>query len=656
MLELLPNRLLFSTTPPTFYVHSYLSDPSNPNSYTTVPATFLTDSNGDYIKDPNPAPVNSDGQPVQLYSSNGTVYPNPNGYLAVPAGPIAGYPNGFSIDAAIANAQTYQTDLASFTISGTTYTVGFNNLGQIARDFGDNGSQDLQREGGVFYPAFQSAANFNLGLQTGYDGIPKYAPISAAFADDLYDKNYNLPDSKAVNSGYEYGENYIGAMQNDGDENDSVILDGDSTDAFSTETFSTQSNGNLQIDEEFLGGTSEGVLFDPQSIIAEETQSYSGPNLSGTLEDQAIDYTGGASVSSSSVPTDGSQDVLANVSPGENINVQVAYSTTDENEDGEGESLTIATSGGDSVSDANYNATSSYNFTATAAGESVSATPNGWDGDESAVVTVTVSSLAGSSITISQEDALSTSSADLDTEATGVAAVANAVAVGSATYDAGAADAAWAESAIESEASADFSQLAIDPVDPDYKVTVLPAKATSTIFSEARDFKGIKSAGLLAASINALDLNQEESVNLAIATDATANKLEGAIAAGSRQWIKLQDAILKSYEGQLSALLKVQPTLAEEEAHQLNKAGLGAMAVTSSNVDTFEGTVNDVGLPTQLRRDLKALGVRSTMQNQIRRAIFAQNTNAAAGTYSSILTNASLFSELQRVAKLFKTR
>jgi hypothetical protein len=348
--------------------------------------------------------------------------------------------------------------------------------------------------------------------------------------------------------------------------------------------------------------------------------------------------------------------VLANVSPGENINVQVAYSTTDENEDGEGESLTIATSGGDSVSDANYNATSSYNFTATAAGESVSATPNGWDGDESAVVTVTVSSLAGSSITISQEDALSTSSADLDTEATGVAAVANAVAVGSATYDAGAADAAWAESAIESEASADFSQLAIDPVDPDYKVTVLPAKATSTIFSEARDFKGIKSAGLLAASINALDLNQEESVNLAIATDATANKLEGAIAAGSRQWIKLQDAILKSYEGQLSALLKVQPTLAEEEAHQLNKAGLGAMAVTSSNVDTFEGTVNDVGLPTQLRRDLKALGVRSTMQNQIRRAIFAQNTNAAAGTYSSILTNASLFSELQRVAKLFKTR
>jgi len=162
MLELLPNRLLFSTTPPTFYVHSYLSDPSNPNSYTTVPATFLTDSNGDYIKDPNPAPVNSDGQPVQLYSSNGTVYPNPNGYLAVPAGPIAGYPNGFSIDAAIANAQTYQTDLASFTISGTTYTVGFNNLGQIARDFGDNGSQDLQREGGVFYPAFQSAANFNL--------------------------------------------------------------------------------------------------------------------------------------------------------------------------------------------------------------------------------------------------------------------------------------------------------------------------------------------------------------------------------------------------------------------------------------------------------------------------------------------------------------
>ena len=254
------------------------------------------------------------------------------------------------------------------------------------------------------------------------------------------------------------------------------------------------------------------------------------------------------------IPIDGGPVPLDGVAPGTAISVEIQYSTTDENENGEGESLLITNANGGTVAnDATYNATSVYSYTTQAVTsnnqssvDSLSAISQGWDGDESAVVTAYVQS-TNSGLTPSQQAAVSTTSAGFDTSAAGAAAAANDFASDVPNVP-GIASAATTNAVLSALASLDLDQLAVDPASPAYETIAKPAAPTRAIFSTAKSFVGVKNAKPLVSAINVVELNLEEIIDYASAAYTTENRLSGATSAKSTKWEKIQRCALTAYK------------------------------------------------------------------------------------------------------------
>jgi hypothetical protein len=393
-------------------------------------------------------------------------------------------------------------------------------------------------------------------------------------------------------------------------------------------------------------GKADGV-----STIIDSLTDAPSIQASGTVTVQSTPKNPKPTKHTFTISQDGTPNPLTGAQPGDVITLQAFFTTTDPNEDGEGEDLGISSSGGFSVVDSTYNATTTYTFVCTQANESISVDTSSFDGDESGNVTATDSSTADPSFTSPEINAFSTAAQGLDTTAAGIGTVAGLLDSTFASYSAGISNAAWVDTALLSLASTDFANLAVGTDDESYASIAKPARSTTAIFSHAKDFKGIKNAGPLAAAINALEINEEKSLNLAVAAATTANRVSGATDAGDDKSTAKQLKVLASYKKQESALLAAQTVLAQKETVQLDKAGLGSTAAASSDVSNFESNIF-ASVPTQLTTALNKLKVAASIQSQIQQALFVQDTNAASGTYDSILTSSTLQSELRQLSQL----
>jgi hypothetical protein len=307
-----------------------------------------------------------------------------------------------------------------------------------------------------------------------------------------------------------------------------------------------------------------------------------------------------------------------------------------------------------SAEDSSFNQVMDYTFTATTPDEAISASIPGADGDETATVNATFASASLYSLTPVQNSAFGSISDDYNNLAAGQATAASAFASGASPFNVGVTSATWVSAALQAVSSADANTLTQDPPDANFTAIARPARPVTTILSHASDFKGLKTAGALASSINALELNEEKLNNLIVASTTTSNRIDGAVAAGNTRWAARQSAVLKSYAKQESALLASQSSLSQRESVQLTKAGVGSMNVAASDVQNFEQGVLDNGLPAAFVSVLNKLGISQSLQTSIQQALFVQDTDTASGSYASILTNATLESDLKEAGLLLK--
>ena len=320
------------------------------------------------------------------------------------------------------------------------------------------------------------------------------------------------------------------------------------------------------------------------------------------------------------------------VHKGDLINIEALLSTTDLNENGEGEPLIVlSSSGGANINISAYEQPQAKSFTATQDGETLSAYIVGYDGDESATISVDVNQKPR--FTQQQKDAMAKASASLNTDAAGLstlAAACLAIPDPSVTkicaFGAGvSAGAVWA-------LSAKLNELALDPIDMNYTVIAVPITPSLSLFAAQT---GVTQAE--ADTLNALLQNEEQAIGLASAIMVSINRANGAIAANSTSWETKQLQAASQYALQLSALLASQPTLRTSAVQALQSAGFPVLQITANDVYNFEWKVYSSGLPADLILNLTKLGIDSNTIDRIRRLAYVQDINAVAGSFSAIL-------------------
>ena len=272
-----------------------------------VAARYLT-YNGTSIIDPN----TTNAQNTHIYDVNGNLFPtqNVNGYEIVPA--------DYSVQNAISFAKLVASEM-SITDEGELGEVITGlpaALGTMAGAFARGGSQELQRtydgiSNGTFVSAFTDAASFNLGLVSGYAGIPlswtefgggKYNEATAIY--DILFTDTSPPNTSgayglstintaSIEAGYAFGQSLAGDPQADPTE---VAVIGGTGDYFTSAVITTSSAGNPLIDINLKSGGSQQWQLIPTAGVADEEFTYSGPNETGTLTTVEIDYSNGTSL------------------------------------------------------------------------------------------------------------------------------------------------------------------------------------------------------------------------------------------------------------------------------------------------------------------------------------------------------------------------
>ena len=125
------------------------------------------------------------------------------------------------------------------------------------------------------------------------------------------------------------------------------------------------------------------------------------------LEGQAI-----AAPIQQTVTVGGVSTIIISYNAGDTVDIVATLNTVDPNENGEGEPLQLQSTTGFAATVSNYAQPTTFSFTATVGG-TLSGVILGFDGDESATVTVTVNSNQKKRFTPQQKDAMAKSSADL---------------------------------------------------------------------------------------------------------------------------------------------------------------------------------------------------------------------------------------------------
>jgi hypothetical protein len=335
------------------------------------------------------------------------------------------------------------------------------------------------------------------------------------------------------------------------------------------------------------------------------------------------------------------QTIVSGLNAGDKVDIVATLSTNDPDENGEGEPLVLSSTGGFSASVPNYAQPTAFSFTASTDGESLSGSIAGYDGDETATVTVTVNSKAKKRFTQAQKDALAKAAADLNIWAAGGATVTAICAVLPPPADLCVAffgpfsGVTWIGSAL-------YGRLALDPSDPDYTDIAQPSTASLDLMT-----LGPGKTQAEVDAFNALIGNEELAAAYAEAAYVTVNRAQGAADAGSDDWEAKQVAALNGYTAHLGALLEAQPALLNAFADALQAGGI-TRTITPNDVFNFEfQVVFGTGLPQSVLDTLRTLGVDQQAFEQIQELAFVQNIFDVAGDYPAMLRNQSFQADLR---------
>ncbi|HEU4390481.1 MAG TPA: hypothetical protein VFV34_21940, partial [Blastocatellia bacterium] len=183
----------------------------------------------------------------------------------------------------------------------------------------------------------------------------------------------------------------------------------------------------------------------------------------------------------------GSPTTILGFNTNDTIDIVATLNTTDPNENGEGEPLILQSSTGFSGVVSAYAQATTFSFKATGPG-TLSGFISGFDGDESATVSVTLNTTQKKRFTQAQKDAFAKASAELNTQAGAEAAIAAICALGlipnpSSPLAAICSASAGILSGVTWFLSGLLNQLALDPSDPNFTVIATPNFPSLTLLT-----------------------------------------------------------------------------------------------------------------------------------------------------------------------------
>jgi hypothetical protein len=343
--------------------------------------------------------------------------------------------------------------------------------------------------------------------------------------------------------------------------------------------------------------------------------------------------------------TSGSPTTLSitNVHAGDTVTLAATLFSGDPNENGEGEPLIVQLPGG-SFTVAAYFSPRQINFIALQDGQTVSASIQGADGDESAQVTFTVN--AKRRYTQEEKDhfaklaAIYGGAAGLlgtvggicglapEPTATKVCAVVGLVGAG-----------------VSGLLAARYGFMAADPFDPNYHIIYLPILLTvAPILAQP----GITQAEADAA--NGWLLNQENQLALAQAILISINRANSASQDGDSIDEARQMQAAGDYAIQLSGFVGAAAGTRANLVSAIQAAGFSPVTATANDVFIFELNLLFFGLPPEIYNTLVALGADSSTIAFVTGSLIVQDVNATAGTFPDFLNSASWTAAEQAVA------
>jgi len=340
----------------------------------------------------------------------------------------------------------------------------------------------------------------------------------------------------------------------------------------------------------------------------------------------------------SSTPT-----VVVTLNKGETVSITATLTTTDPDESGEGEAFALSY-GGNTTTYSQYGIPDTLPITATTDGEAVSAWIQNGDGDESASVTI------------------NTNPNPLASAPSPVKQWATRIAVGTGLLSGGfwtcaelapfftaptaALKAICGISAAAFSLSAGIAALvALDPVDPNYKVLAVPQHLPIPLLS------GVPLAERF--QLHSLVTNLQAQRALGEAAVTSFNRAAGAVDAGSTYWARKQHSLGLRYLHFMGALMKREPGLLMAFVHAMHKGGIADFTITPAQVLSVETVISQNGVPADIAGYLTQSGADSADVTQVQQIVLAGNTNDAAGSYFSKLIDPAYISTLRSAARAF---
>jgi hypothetical protein len=332
----------------------------------------------------------------------------------------------------------------------------------------------------------------------------------------------------------------------------------------------------------------------------------------------------------------------------DSISVTLTLTTTDTNEDGEGEALLLQSSDGFSASVTQYNHPVLETFKATADNDTLTATLSGDDDDETGVVTADVNPSHWFSDATKHNLGIATAALGLTATTAGSIAAVSALAPEPLVSKAVAAASVITSVVTGSLAGVTGLISAVDPADPNFKTVVKPDFATLPLLRSSKQVPP-----KVAGALNTLDLNGTKLNATLNAAYTSSNRADGAMVAGSKKFLKVQEGAISRYDKLAATLLSKEVILLENANRVLTAAGVN-VSVSSSDVLSFEASVQSNGLPSEFLADMQKLGVSQATISTIQSTMFAQDTSAAAGSFPACLVDPTLLSDLKSAAASLK--
>ncbi|MEN3369059.1 MAG: large repetitive protein [Verrucomicrobiota bacterium] len=338
------------------------------------------------------------------------------------------------------------------------------------------------------------------------------------------------------------------------------------------------------------------------------------------------------------------QTVISGLFVGDKVEITVQLTTNDLNENGEGEPVVIFSSGGFLVVLGTYSVPRLYTFTATQINERIEAYIAGYDGDESALVTVAVNSNVKQRFTAEQKAALAQLQQEFDVLGLTIKVATTIICNG--PFDAKlACRAADKISALQNRLANKLGRLALDPSDPNFMsiftpvIPALPPVTTSDPASQP-----------LADAINALISKEEEGIGYAGAMQVAIDRAQGAVDAGDTFWEGQQLIALARYQTALARVLDALPSLLTNLKDALLAAGVPHTSITPQNVFDTERDIALHGLSSDEIQTLVQLGATNDEIDEIKNVMMVQDINAVAGDFPDKIADASFLATLHGTA------